>query len=207
MNLGREREGDRGPRLKEKRRSLKLASHVMKKAVIPVPQFIRWNPPTPGTVKLNFDGSLQGRSAAGGYILRDWKGEPLMVGASNYGNTSIIIAESRALRDGLQAALQLGLHQLDIEGDNAVVIGALRREIDVPWQIRTVIEDLQSMLQQIAHSQVMHIYREANMAADWLSKFGHSISDTWSATQCNSIDFVTIIQDDRIGRTLVRRGS
>jgi len=36
MNLGREREGDRGPRLKEKRRSLKLASHVMKKAVIPV---------------------------------------------------------------------------------------------------------------------------------------------------------------------------
>jgi len=130
-----------------------------------------------------------------------------MVGASNYGHTSIIIAESRALRDGLQAALQSGFHQLDIEGDNAVVIGALRREIDVPWQIRTIIEDLQSMLQQIVHSQVTHIYREANMAADWLSKFGHSISDTWSAIQCNSLDFVTIIQDDRIGRTLVRRGS
>jgi len=34
-------------------------------------QIIRWYPPTLGTVKLNFDGSLQGNSAAGEYILRD----------------------------------------------------------------------------------------------------------------------------------------
>ena len=88
-----------------------------------------------------------------------------------------------------------------------MVIGALQREIEVAWQIKTVIKDLQSMLQQIEHSQATHIYRETNMAPDWLSKFGRSISDTWSATQCNNIDFVTIIQDDRIGRTLVRRGS
>jgi len=104
------------------------------------PQFIRWYPPTPETVKLNFDGSLQGRSATGGYILRDWKGEPLVVGASNYGNTSIIMVESRALRDGLQAALQFGFHQLDIEGDNSVVIGALKGEIEVlEFMVQNVI--------------------------------------------------------------------
>jgi len=32
-------------------------------------QFIRWLPPTPGTVKLNFDGSLQGNSVVGGFII------------------------------------------------------------------------------------------------------------------------------------------
>jgi len=67
-------------------------------------------------IKLNFDGSLQGNSAAGGYIIRDWKGEILKMGASNYGNTSAILAESRALRDGLQAALKSGFHRLVIEG-------------------------------------------------------------------------------------------
>lgn len=35
MNLERERDEDRGPRLNENIRSLKLASHVMKKAVMP----------------------------------------------------------------------------------------------------------------------------------------------------------------------------
>ena len=69
------------------------------------------------------------------------------------------------------------------------------------------MQDLQAMLQQIEHLQATHIYREANMAANWLSKFGHSITDTWSATQCNGIDFVTILQDDRMGHTLVRRGA
>ena len=87
-------------------------------------QIIRWHPPTPGTVKLNFDGSLQGNSAAGGYIIRDWKGEILAMGASNYGNTSVIMAESRVLRDGLQAALKFDFHELVIKGDNSIVIGA-----------------------------------------------------------------------------------
>jgi len=50
----------------------------------------------------------------------------LMVGAANYGNTSVIIAEGWALRDGLQAAIEAGYTMLDIEGDNFIVIGALQ---------------------------------------------------------------------------------
>jgi len=170
-------------------------------------QFIRWHPPTPGTVKLNFDGSLQGNSAAGGYIIRDWKGEILAMGASNYGNTSVIMAESRALRDGLQAALSSSFHRLVIEGDNAIVIGAFKKELQVPWRIKTIMRDIQVLAQQASFIQITHIYREANMAADWLSKLGHSIAETWSATDYDNIDFRTIVPDDRIGRTLVRRGS
>ena len=43
------------------------------------------------------------------------------------------------------------------------------------------------------------------MAGDWLSKFDHSIIDTWSSTECDSLDLRAIIQYDRIGRTRVRR--
>jgi len=105
-------------------------------------QIIRWHPPTPGMVKLNFDGSLQGNSAVGGYIIRDWKGEVLAVGGSNYGNTSVIMAESRALRDGLQAAFDSGFYRVVIEGDNSIVIGYSKKEFQVPWRIKSVMQDI-----------------------------------------------------------------
>jgi len=159
------------------------------------------------TFKLNFDGSLQGQSAAGGFIIRDWKGEVLTVGASNYGNTSVIMAESRALRDGLQAAVDSGLHRLVIEGDNSIVISVFKKDHEVPWRIKNIMQDIQVLAHQAQTIQITHIYREANMAADWLSKLGHSITDTWSSTACDSLEFRTIVQDDRMGRTLVRRGA
>jgi len=105
-------------------------------------QFIRWHPPPPGLVKLNFDGSLQGMSAAGGYILQDWRGDIITMGASNYGTTSVVMAESRSLRDGLHAALRIGVSQLQVEGDNMIVIGAFKKEIQVPWQIKNIIQDI-----------------------------------------------------------------
>ena len=113
--------------------------------------FIRWHPSTPGTTKLNFDGSLQGKSAAGGYILRDWRGEILLLGAANYGHTSVVMAESRALRDGLQAALERGYSRLDIEEDSSVVIGGSKKEIEVSWRIKNVIHDIQTLTQNAEH--------------------------------------------------------
>jgi len=70
--------------------------------------FIRWQSPNPNWIKINFDGSLHNTSAAGGFIIQDWRGKVLMIGASNYGDTSIIVAEGRALRDGVQAAFGAG---------------------------------------------------------------------------------------------------
>jgi len=129
-------------------------------------QFIRWHPPSPGTVKLNFDGSLQGKSAAGGYILQDWRGEILALGASNYGTMSVVMAESRSLRDSLQAALRIGASQLQIEGDNDVVIDPYNKEIEVPWQIKNIRQDIRLLTQQMRQVRVSPIYRQPNMAAD-----------------------------------------
>jgi len=69
-------------------------------------KFIRKQSPNSERVKLNFDGSLQNNLAAGGYILRDWRGAILMVGAANYGTALIIMVEGRALRDEIQKQLR-----------------------------------------------------------------------------------------------------
>ena len=111
-------------------------------------QFIRWQPPSPGMVKLNFDGSLQGNSAAGGFIIRDQKGEILALGADNYGHTSVLLAESRALRDGLETALNAGFYRLTVEGDNSLVIAAFNKKLAVPWRLKTVMQDIQVLAQR-----------------------------------------------------------
>ena len=70
----------------------------------------------------------------------------MLVGTTNYGNTSVIMAEGRALRDGVQAAKAAGYWLVDIEVDNMIVIGALKGKTVTPWQIRNVIQDIQILL-------------------------------------------------------------
>jgi len=147
-------------------------------------KFIKWHSPNLGRVKFNFDGSCQQNSAAEGYILRDWRGTVLLVGAANYDNTSIIMAECQPLRDGVQAAIKADYRMLDIEGDNMIIIGAVQGKTETPWQICNVIQDIQVLLSQKGNVSIHHIYKEANMTADWLSKFGHSITGVLANTEC-----------------------
>ena len=87
---------------------------------------MRWNAPPLGVVKLNFDDSLSHKSAAGGFIIKDWSGQLLKAGAAHHGECGILATEARALRDGVKAAAYLGIKHLLIEGDNATVIRTLR---------------------------------------------------------------------------------
>ena len=170
-------------------------------------KIIRWHPPNPGRMKLNFDGSLQGTSAAGGFIIRDWQGAVLLIGACNYGTTTVAMAESRALRDGLEAAVRAGYSALDVEGDNSLVVAAVTTSIGIPWRVKTVIHDIQQLLLKVPDSRLTHVYREANLAADLLSKLGHSTSGIWTNVADCSVELSLIVNADRIGRSLMRRAA
>ena len=61
------------------------------------------------------------------------------------------------------------------------------------------------MLNQDVNVEIKHIYREANMAADWLSEYGHSITGGFLTTECFNTKIQNIINDDVIECTLVRR--
>ena len=74
---------------------------------------VRWEPPPIGMVKINFDGSVLHTSAVGGYIIRDWRGTVLRAGSHQYGCTSVIMAEARVLRDGVQAATVAGYKDIN----------------------------------------------------------------------------------------------
>ena len=167
-------------------------------------KFVRWFPPQPGIVKINFDGSCLNSAAAGGFILRDWTGKIIKVGAANFGRASSLVAEARALKAGVLLAIQEGVSKISIEGDNLLVIQSLKGGCHGPWQIAHIVQDVKASLTQFSSVSINHIFREANMAADWLSKFGHSITDSFTTEFGFSPTLRQIIADDCIGRTLVR---
>ena len=162
--------------------------------------------PQPGVVKINFDGSYVNSFATGVFLLRDWMGKVLKVGAANYGHASSLVAEARALKNGVCLAIQAGHTNIDIEGDSLIVIQALKGKFHIPWQIANIIEDLHSWFQQGIPVTITHIFREANMAADWLSKFAHSLTDKFITDLCFFPFLSQIIADDLIRRTLAKRG-
>jgi len=98
----------------------------------PKNKIVQWEPPPPGSVKINFDGSVQHTSAAGGYIIRDCKGMVLRAGSHHYGCASVLMAEAHALRDGMQAATVAGYKDIIVEGDNQMIINALLGGISSP---------------------------------------------------------------------------
>ena len=62
---------------------------------------ILWSPLSASNVKINFDGSVIGNSAAGGFVIRDNNSRPLFAAARNTGNTTVPVAEALALSDSL----------------------------------------------------------------------------------------------------------
>ena len=131
----------------------------------------------------------------------------LKLGAASFGRTSIIMAEGGALRNGIQAAFIGGYRNLEIEGDNMLIIQAIQGQVQVPWQVRNIVLEIKGILAQCAQVKIRHIYREANMAADWLSKYGHSVPINLLLSECEAKEFRNIIQEDWARRTLVRRGT
>lgn len=83
--------------------------------------------------KINFDDSKDSSDRAGvGYCIRDGAGKIIVVGAVNCGGNPIFIAEARGLREGVRVAINLGLTNLEIEGNNISIVKALKREWTIP---------------------------------------------------------------------------
>ena len=127
---------------------------------------VRWHSPHPGIVKFNFDGSLCNSSVDGGFFLCDWAGRMLTVGAAFYITAFILVVEARALRDGLNVAIEASFHKLIIEWDNKIVVQALDRTIQIPWKIQCIINAVLSWRNLRILFTTKHIFQEVNMTAD-----------------------------------------
>ena len=163
--------------------------------------------PPPGIFKLNFDGSVKCYSAAAGAIIRDHEGNLVAAKSYNLGVTPIMIAEVMGLRNGLLLALQQNISRILIEGDNMLVINAIKNIWKIPSKLDFLIRDIQQLMSKFTFCEIHHIYREANQVADWIANIGHLLPNEMSIFCQNYSKLKKIVNYDALGMTFVRKGS
>ncbi|KAL2223937.1 UNVERIFIED_CONTAM: hypothetical protein Sindi_3095600 [Sesamum indicum] len=126
------------------------------------PRVVRWSTPSPAWFKLNSDGSSLGNPgpAAAAGIIRDADGQPL-----------VWVSELTAVWRGLELARAHSLAPIVVEVDATVVLQLLQSRASGIWEVQHLIMRIVQLQQELG-SDVRHIFREANGAADHLAKDG-----------------------------------
>ncbi|KAK6782003.1 hypothetical protein RDI58_019799 [Solanum bulbocastanum] len=139
---------------------------------------VRWKKPPELWVKINTDGSARenpGKIGAGG-ILRDHTGRMVLAFATPLGDGTSIQAEVEAALFGLSWSLEMGYENIILEVDSQLLVAWIMNRAQHPWSIDNQLRKLQQLIGQIKQFKCNHIYREANCAADSLSKHSHKIT-------------------------------
>jgi len=80
--------------------------------------------------------------------------------------------------NGLQAAVQADYTDIQIEGDNKILIKAIQERIQPPWEIQILIQDILAYIQLCNKIFIHHIFGQDNHVADWVAKFDYSLHST-----------------------------
>ena len=110
--------------------------------------------------------------AGGGGVIRDHRGCWVQGFARKIGNTSSVIAEFCALRDGLTMAAQLGLTNLEVEMDAKIVIDLVLSNANSNYAYSSLLNDCRSLLRKFQQVKMQHVYREVNKVAYGLARMG-----------------------------------
>lgn len=97
------------------------------------------------------------------------------------------------------------ISNIHIEGDNLLVINAIKGLWQPPWQIVHIIEDIRILLNSFSAHTIRHVYREE--AADLIANVGHLVQNSFFLTNCNNSKYHDILVNDSFEIPLVRRVS
>ncbi|XP_023880084.1 uncharacterized protein LOC111992454 [Quercus suber] len=139
-----------------------------------------WQPPHSDHYKLNFDAVIYtdlGCSGVGA-IIRNERGE-VMAALSAKGPfvQDSEEAETLACRKALEFAIDVGILDLIIEGDNASVMRAVASNFMDGSRLGNVLEDIHCLMSGLRWSSVSCVKRSANTVAHCLARFARNVSN------------------------------
>ncbi|KAL6135191.1 hypothetical protein ACLB2K_067419 [Fragaria x ananassa] len=137
---------------------------------------IKWTPPLPCVVKINFDGSVlqQSSDAVVGFVLRDDAGCPVVADARCIWKANVSVTKATALRDGLLKAKEMNAKNVVVEGDSSLVINCVNMKFKCPWKLIQIIQDIIMIATFFDHISFHHVLREANFVANALANLRHN---------------------------------
>ncbi|KAL4332129.1 hypothetical protein GQ457_07G014660 [Hibiscus cannabinus] len=177
--------------------------------VYPLPpiKWCIWTKPEMGWIKLNTDGSVKDGNSSIGGLFRDYKGEPLCAffAKTPYENTFVV--ELTAIWRGLHLALSLGIRAIWIESDSLSAVKTING--DQPGRPKTTsgcyLTEIRELLANFESYRVTHSWREANKAADYVSRIDVGLEDAVFWPPDFPVMLHDIIMDDAQGRVYFRQ--
>ncbi|KAK8503952.1 hypothetical protein V6N12_019120 [Hibiscus sabdariffa] len=136
---------------------------------------IRWQFPRTGWVKVNTDGSrcpASGRASCGG-VIRDENGSGSWDSLDFIGVCSTLDAELWAVLDGLTQAWELGFRKVEIELDSLAAIRIIKGDATSRAHSH-LFHHIHHLRQRDWEVGFQHVYREANLVADSMTKLDTS---------------------------------
>ncbi|KAM7523700.1 hypothetical protein LguiA_013602 [Lonicera macranthoides] len=94
--------------------------------------------------------------------------------ANSYGDVTNMVAETKALMQGLQLCINQGTLQVELEVNSLVLLQIIQNKVHTPWSIAYEIRNIPRLLQGMEVS-ASHTYKESNQAADFMANFGCNI--------------------------------
>lgn len=160
---------------------------------------IKWHKPPNLFVKINFDGSVINSVVTGGFVIRNELGNPLIVGALNLGHNIINVVEALALREAICWATRKNFSLIIIKDDSKLIIDHVQGKWEMPWNLRSILEDVKWCVNGFQDVRWCHIFRKMNFVADALASI--SIKSTnlcvWDA--CISFEAKATLLFDTLG--------
>ncbi|GAA0159727.1 hypothetical protein LIER_43490 [Lithospermum erythrorhizon] len=132
------------------------------------PVKLLWAKPPRGLFKLNIDGTF--KDAWGGLrgVIRDAQGSIVMVVGFCLPGTSALVAELLAAYHILDWCYTRGFTDLRVETDSLLLYRMVQSK-KAHWLPHNMMVHVLSFLQD-SRSELIHVWREQNQAADWVAK-------------------------------------
>ncbi|XP_062152086.1 uncharacterized protein LOC133860513 [Alnus glutinosa] len=136
---------------------------------------VRWRPPLPGCLKINWDVARDSlsRSVGIGFIVRDSNGLPYAAGSFSLKTLlDPIVAEALAALRALEFCRSRGYSNIMLEGDSLEVVNSIN-DSGLNWsRIGPIVSDIKEVLRSFQVWQIGHTKRGGNVVAHKLAKIG-----------------------------------
>ncbi|XP_077242387.1 uncharacterized protein LOC143882884 [Tasmannia lanceolata] len=171
-----------------------------------------WIPPDEGRFKLNSDASLCQTEAAIRGLIRNSNNNIITAFSINMPPKSIQELEMQAILVGTASARKLGLNHLWIESDSLFAVNDINGKIKCLWKANSnslqpqipILFNLKAFLGEFQSWKITHIWREANSAADLLSKTNCCIKGEDLPPSNLLPDLMALVLDDSYGSLYTR---
>uniref|UniRef100_A0A7N2R3V3 RNase H type-1 domain-containing protein n=1 Tax=Quercus lobata TaxID=97700 RepID=A0A7N2R3V3_QUELO len=141
-----------------------------------------WLPPA-GRYKLNFDAAMFSDPPFTGYgaVIRNENAD-VMASFSVRGSKAVDSSEAELLacRRAIQFAIEVGITDVVIEGDNAMIMGSIVKKDLSGARLGHIFMDIQALLMELTWFSISSVKREANTVAHSLTRYTKNASESAS---------------------------